>query len=127
MFQTLPLNAIAMVIEDDRKLSDIYCQALKAAGFAPQPSFTGKEAYRALPVLQPVLITLDLQLPDAHGEDILRFIRSAPPLEKTWVIVATSEPNISDELQKSADLVLIKPVSFTQLRDLAFRLRRTAH
>jgi DNA-binding response OmpR family regulator len=125
MFRTLPLNSLAIVIEDDEKLSVIYCQALKAAGYTPHPVRTGRDALRELLIFQPVLVTLDLQLPDASGADILEFIRSEPVLKDTWVVVATAEPALAANLHNSADLVLIKPVSFTQLRDLALRLRRT--
>lgn len=125
MYQTLPLNALAMVIEDDEKLSAIYCQALKAAGFTAQPARTGKQAYEGLPIFLPALVILDLQLPDAKGEEILRSIRSDARFENTWVIVATSEPALTTNLHGVADLVLIKPVSYTQLRDLALRFRKT--
>ena len=125
MYQTLPLNALAMVIEDDEKLSAIYCQALKAAGFTAQPARNGEQAYSGLPIFLPALVILDLQLPDARGEEILQYIRSDPCFENTWVIVATSEPALTTNLHGIADLVLIKPVSYTQLRDLALRFRKT--
>lgn len=126
MYQTLPLNSLAIVIEDDEKLSAIFCQALKAAGFTAQAARTGKQAYLDLPVFQPSLVILDLQLPDARGEEILQYIRSEPIMESTWVIVATSEPALATTLHGVADLVLIKPVSYTQLRDLALRFRKTS-
>jgi hypothetical protein len=38
------------------------------------------------------------------------------------VVIATADPQMADELQDRSDLVLLKPVSFNQLRDLAARL-----
>jgi hypothetical protein len=38
------------------------------------------------------------------------------------VIVVTIEPQAADVIQDEADLVLLKPVDFAQLRDLAARL-----
>ena len=66
---------------------------------------------------------LDLYLPHASGDDILHLIRSEARLAQTRVIVATADPLMADSLQAEADLVLIKPISFSQLRDLAVRLR----
>jgi hypothetical protein len=38
------------------------------------------------------------------------------------VIIATADPRMAEVLQEEADLVLLKPIGFGQLRDLASRL-----
>ena len=43
-------------------------------------------------------------------------------LSATRVLITTADPSTAQVLEDQADLVLIKPVSFTQLRDLAARL-----
>jgi len=72
---------------------------------------------------QPIIVVLDLHLPHASGGDILHLIRSEARLAKTRVIVTTADPLMAVSFQAEADLVLIKPISFSQLRDLAVRLR----
>jgi len=66
-------------------------------------------------------VVLDLHIPLASGAEILRQIRADARLDKTRVIVATADSRVPDVLREQADLVLIKPVSFSQLRDLAAR------
>jgi hypothetical protein len=41
-------------------------------------------------------------------------------------MVATADPLMADFLRDDANLVLIKPISFSQLRELAMRLRPRA-
>ena len=69
------------------------------------------------------MVVLDLHLPHVSGKDILRHIRSTPHLTDTRVMVATADPHTADFLRNDANLVLIKPISFTQMRELAIRLR----
>jgi len=64
--------------------------------------------------------------PHVSGKDILRHIRSAPYLTNTRVMVATADLLMADFLRDDANLVLIKPISFAQLRELAMRLRPKA-
>lgn len=62
---------------------------------------------------------MDLHLPQVSGKDILTDIRANEHLTQTKVILATADPILAETLRPNADLVLIKPISFSQLRDLA--------
>ncbi|MBN1302893.1 MAG: response regulator [Anaerolineales bacterium] len=119
MNKAIPL---ALVIEDDDKLSEIFSLALKAAMYDVQAVKDGKKACSLLSTVSPVLIVLDLHLPNVSGDKILKYIREQSHLVNTKVILATADPQMADILRESSELVLIKPVSFSQLRDLALRL-----
>jgi hypothetical protein len=45
-------------------------------------------------------------------------------LSKTLVILATADYRTAEDLRDEADLVLLKPISFKQLRDLTARFRQ---
>ncbi len=77
---------------------------------------------RKIKEVVPEIIVLDLHLPEVMGTAILRRIRSDERLKDTLVILATADPRSADLVQDMADLVLLKPVSYNQLRDLARRL-----
>jgi CheY-like chemotaxis protein len=68
------------------------------------------------------VVILDLHLPEVVGTDLLRQIRSDPRLNDTWVIVASADPRMAEMLRDVADLVLIKPTTYSQVRDLARRV-----
>jgi DNA-binding response OmpR family regulator len=119
-------NQFALIIEDDYDASIIFAEALQAAGFETEIIRSGDKALVRLAVTTPDVVVLDLHLPHVAGTDILRQIRADVRLAETRVIVATADPRLADTLQDEADLVLIKPIGFGQLRDLATRLGSTA-
>jgi DNA-binding response OmpR family regulator len=112
----------AMIIEDNEDLAIIFAEALQAAGFETGIIQDGERAVKELETTQPRIIILDLHLPHVSGEEILKGIRADPRFEDTRVIIATADPRMADMLKDEADLVLLKPISFGQLRDLASRL-----
>ncbi len=114
----------ALIIEDDAMQADIFQHAIENAGFTTEVVDNGPEALQRLDSSPaPALVVLDLHLPGISGKEILRRIRSAPSLNRSLVILATADPRLASQLEEESDLVLIKPVSFAQLRDLAARLR----
>jgi DNA-binding response OmpR family regulator len=115
----------ALIIEDDSDLALIFAQALQAAGFDTGIVQHGDHALARLAVATPDIVVLDLHLPHVSGADILRQIRADERLARTRVIVATADPRLADMLLDQPDLVLLKPISFSQLRDLAARLAST--
>lgn len=113
----------ALVIEDDTDLSTIFAAALQAAEFDTEIVSDGGAAIERLSASRPALVVLDLHLPNTSGKDILAHIRANEKLADTRVILATADALLAESLRGDADLVLLKPISFHQLRDLASRLR----
>ena len=116
---------LAMVIEDDPQQAEIFTQAIRMAGFEVETVMDGQNALDSLAVVTPHLIVLDLNLPRVSGDKILSFIRQDDRLTGARVIIATANPRIADQMQHESDMMLIKPISFTQLRDLAERIKQT--
>jgi chemosensory pili system protein ChpA (sensor histidine kinase/response regulator) len=115
-------NPLALIIEDDPEQIEIFSQALRLANFEVVTCADGKEALDQLNQTIPFLVVLDLNLPQVTGDKILSQIRSDQRLAKIRVILATANPRQAEELRDQSDLVLIKPISFTQLKLLAERL-----
>lgn len=123
----------ALIIEDDHDAATIFAEALKAAGFQVEIINDGQQALKRLgtdddkknldQAATPDVVVLDMHLPHVAGPDILKRIRGEPRLAKTRVIIATADPSMTDTLQDMADLTLLKPITFVQLRDLATRLK----
>ena len=112
----------ALIIEDDVGQSIVFSEALKAGGFETEIIRDGEIATQRLAVTTPEVIVLDLHLPHVAGMNILKQIRADARLDKTRVIVATADATLGQQIREQADLVLVKPISFKQLRDLAMRL-----
>lgn len=119
-----PLNEFtALIVEDDPDLVQIFAQALELSGFQTETASDGQEAINQLSTRTPDLVLLDLHLPGISGQEVLQSIRADGRFANTRVILATADYRTADDLRDEADLVLLKPISFKQLRDLSARLR----
>jgi DNA-binding response OmpR family regulator len=114
----------ALIIEDDQDISFLFSQALGAAGFKCEVALTGDEALERLAVTRPDVVVLDLHLPRVTGTDILRQIRADERLRKTRVLVTTAHPSMAKTIGDEADLVMLKPVGFRQIRSLVSTLMK---
>jgi DNA-binding response OmpR family regulator len=114
-------SPLAMIIEDDPRQNQIFTITL-AKHFTTEAFTDGAEALRRLAACVPALVVLDLHLPGAMGAEILSKIRADSRLVSTCIIMATADERQAEMLSDQADVVLLKPVSPTQLRELALRL-----
>lgn len=112
---------LALIIEDDPEIANILSISLKS-DFEVESITDGNAAITRLTQVVPVLIVLDLHLPEVSGMDIFARIRSDARLRQTKVIVCSADALRADVLRSQADLVLLKPVSPGQLRELASRM-----
>jgi len=112
----------ALIIEDDPKLAAIFAEALRAAEYEIDIAQDGQVALGRLAEMIPAIVILDLHLPHLSGKDILYHIRADERFTRTRVMLTTADPLMAETLRTEADLVLLKPISFSQLRDLAARL-----
>ena len=119
-----PEKPLAFIIEDDEDLSIIFSEALNAAGFQTQMIRNGRLALEQLMENTPKVVILDMHLPGLSGLEILKYIRTEERLAPTNVIVTTADAVMAEQVRDSADLALIKPITFGQLRDLSARLNR---
>ncbi len=114
----------ALVIEDDYDASTIFATALRVIEFEVEIINSGELAVQRLNEVVPDIVMLDLHLPKVNGTAILNQIRGDKRLEDTMVIVATADPRMAEMIRPEADLVLLKPTTFSQVRDLAARLMK---
>lgn len=116
-------NPLAYIIEDNQDAVTIFQSALELAAYDVEVAYDGAVAQEHLTEIVPDLIVLDLHIPNVTGDILLRQIRSDERLKDTRVFLATADANMAAQLRDQAELVLLKPISFTQLRELAERFR----
>lgn len=76
-----------LFVDDDPIIIQVYCGALRNAGYRVEVAADGLEAMKLLPQLCPDLVLLDILMPKMDGAYVLNFIRSQPELKATKVIV----------------------------------------
>ena len=112
----------ALIIEDDPKLNEIIALTLQS-DFEIETCTDGKTGLLRLSETIPHIVILDLNLPGVSGKEILNKIRTDERLSKTRVILTTADERQAETMTDDVDIVLLKPVSPVQLRELALRLK----
>lgn len=114
----------ALIIEDDEDLSQIFTDALKAAGYTVETICDGAVAQERLKETPPYIIILDMHLPNVNGSELLEQIRADERYNDSRVIITTADALLGEYHRSKVDLVLIKPIPFSQLRDLTLRFKK---
>lgn len=116
------MENLALLIEDDEDLSEIFTNALQAAGYTVEAILDGKVAEERLLQVVPKVIVLDMHLPNVNGATLLQRIQANENLKATRIIIATADSVQAEFYRNTATITLVKPISFSQLRDLSARL-----
>lgn len=99
-----------LVIEDEKKISDIVKLYLEREGIRPLIAPNAEEAMRHLKQ-HPELVILDLMLPDMPGEEICALIRQNYDIPIIMLTAKTGEDDIIKGLALGADDYVTKPFS----------------
>jgi DNA-binding response OmpR family regulator len=111
-----------MLIEDSTELQRLFSRALKSADFHVESAATGSDAMALLQSVSPDVILLDLNLPDFSGLKIMDYVRQTSRLAHIPIIIVTANRHLYDRWEnQAADLVLIKPISPTDLINMVRR------
>jgi two-component system, OmpR family, response regulator len=112
-------RGICLVIEDDQDIRGLIDIILTRAGFEVHAVASGAEGVAAARDLVPVLVTLDLGLPDIDGHEVARQIRE---VSEVPLLFLTGRAGPGDELAgmaSGADAYLTKPFRPQELRKFA--------
>lgn len=99
-----------LVIEDEKKISDIVKTYLERDGYTVTVAATGREGITGLRE-QPDLIILDLMLPDIDGEDLCETIRRDSDVPILMLTAKSEEEEKIRGLGLGADDYVVKPFS----------------
>jgi len=118
------MSQLALIIEDDEDLASIFAEALRGVGFEVEQAADGKAAHERLKAEPlPYLILLDMHLPHISGAELLADMKADSRFDNTSIIITTADARMGETYTDQVDFVLIKPISFVQLRDLTARLK----
>jgi excisionase family DNA binding protein len=105
-----------LVVDDDPVLQDLFQTFLKKIGFSRVVVGSAKEAIRCLRKQKFDLMFLDLQLPDAPGDQVYQTAKQIDPELNVIVITGYPDSEILDRiLQVCLVTVLKKPLKIEQL------------
>jgi two-component system, cell cycle response regulator DivK len=118
------MNKLALIIEDDEDLANIFAEALRGIGLEIENITDGSAALNRLQSGEiPFVILLDMHLPHVSGKDLLKAVKNDPRFTGTWIMITTADARLAEDYRDQVDFALIKPILFGQLRDLVNRLK----
>jgi nitrogen-specific signal transduction histidine kinase/CheY-like chemotaxis protein len=113
---TTPVGASALVVDDEPAMRAITADMLACLGFTVRQAANAREAIDAFASASPRLVILDLSLPDASGEEVLRRLRRIDPRARVIVASGHAQADVRRFLGASAvDGILTKPYGLDAL------------
>ncbi len=106
---------LVLVVEDNEDLASVFAETLEAMGCEVRVAHTGAQALKAVRETVPVLVLLDLGLPDLDGMWVCREIMALRE-PRIIVITARDDPNVAEAaLELGADDYVRKPFHLNEL------------
>jgi two-component system phosphate regulon response regulator PhoB len=112
-----------LIIDDEPDLCGLLVFNLREAGFTAESAGTGGEGLAAAQRLRPVVVILDLMLPDIPGTEVCRRLRADPSLGDPAILMLTARGDEFDRVvgfELGADDYVVKPFS---VREVVLRVR----
>ena len=107
-----------LVIDDDAAVRDLMSRFLTRLGFHVVAASSGEEGLRLAKKINPLVVTLDVIMPDRDGWAVLNMFKADPELAEIPIIMVTVVDNEAMGIELGASNYLIKPVDRDRLADL---------
>ncbi|HSX04808.1 MAG TPA: response regulator [Rhabdochlamydiaceae bacterium] len=110
-----------LIAEPLKELVEKIIKSSEAKEYRFETALDGAEAMQKIETFCPHLVYLDLLLPEMHGIEILKKIRTSSELKEIGVIIASSNPmvqNYQAALNEGANYFLEKPFEISFLFEL---------
>ncbi len=106
------MNSKILIVDDTEAALREMTRILRRTGMELVTATSGMEAMKLLITEKPVLVFLDLILPEMNGDAICKFVKERPDLRDTVVIIVTAagEQYLQRCFRSGCDAYLIKPI-----------------
>ncbi len=121
--ETKPDQDTILVIDDDPAVRDLMSRFLTKLDFHVVAAANGEEGFRLAKRIRPLLITLDVVMPECDGWTVLNRLKHDSDLAEIPVIMVTVVDNEARGLDLGASNYLIKPVQRERLAVLVEKHR----
>jgi DNA-binding response OmpR family regulator len=115
-----------LLVEDDKKISELVKQSLLSEGYFVDQSFDGESGYYKIIEDQPDLVILDIMMPKMNGYKVCAKVREIGVTTPIIMLTAKSgEYDVEEGLDTGANDYLKKPFSTVELLARIRKLLKT--
>ena len=110
----LPVGEKILVVEDNELNLKLFCDLLRAHGYAAEPVRDGREAMERALAFGPDLVVMDIQMPHITGLELIERMKSDEALKRTPIMAVTAYAAKGDEERirdAGAEGYVSKPIS----------------
>ncbi len=120
-------SPVALVVDDDRSITRVLAELLRARGFAVSVAFNGLEAIASIEKQKPDVMLLDLKMPEMDGYQVIQHVKTTPAWKDIPIVVMTAHRIDADRIDilKLAAEQLSKPLSPEDIVDRVEALMRS--
>jgi len=112
------MERVALVVDDDTFVSSALAQLLLEDGYDVHTASNGFSAVRLAIEYRPLVVLLDLALPERSGPEVLAELRAETATREVAIVVVTGNPQLLSEVQLAqTDGVISKPFDVDELLD----------
>ena len=111
------MKAHILVVDDDRRITEVLRRALAYEGYSVDVALRGDEALQRAIERPPDLVVLDIMLPGIDGLEVCRRLRASG--NQVPILMLTAKDSIPDRvagLDTGADDYLVKPIELEELQ-----------
>lgn len=109
-----------LVVEDNELNLKLFCDLLRAHGFATEPVKDGRDAVAAARSFEPDLAIMDIQLPHVSGYELIQQMKLDSELRAIPIMAVTAYAGREDEERiraAGANAYVSKPISLARFMD----------
>ena len=110
-----------LVVEDNELNLKLFCDLLRAHGYAVEPVRDGREAVETARACAPDLIVMDIQMPHISGLELIEQIKGDDELRPIPIMAVTAYAAKGDEERirdAGAEGYVSKPISVLRFMDV---------
>ena len=112
-------NKQILVVEDDDDARQLLCIMLKSLNYEPVDFSSGAETLANLEEINPVIIMLDVMMPEMNGYELLADLKKQDKFKDLPTIMVTAKDHDDDVMegyQHGADYYITKPYTLNQIQ-----------
>jgi two-component system cell cycle response regulator DivK len=118
-----------LVVEDNELNLKLFCDLLRAHGYAAEPVRDGREALERARAFAPDLVVMDIQMPHISGLELIEQMKSDAELRRTPIMAVTAYAAKGDEERirdAGAEGYVSKPISVVRFVEAVAGLLKAA-